>query len=97
MPKFIDQPADLGALPKLNDEKTARLKIKVGANKWIGEIRDRIAHVRIGGRRFFTDQALADFLRKNTHKPLEADQPRPPRKRMPPAKRARKPERRPSA
>ena len=101
MPKFVDQPADLGALPTLNNEKTARLKLKIGANKWINEIRDQIEHVRVGGRRYFSDQALLSYLSRNTHKPVAADptpRKRVPPKPLPPAKclSARKAERRPA-
>lgn len=95
MPKFVAQPADLGALPTLLDEKSVAKRIRVGINKWM-IVRDDIEHVLIGTRRFYTEQAILDFLRRNTRKPAAAEPP--PRKRVPPKRlSARKAERRPSA
>ena len=68
MPANIEQPADLGDVPRLNDEKTARQKLKMAHNKW-GQERQHIEHVKIGSRRFYTDDALRRYLRQRTVKP----------------------------
>jgi hypothetical protein len=89
MPRHVDQPVDLGALPKLFDGKTTARLIKVGHNKWIDECRDQIEHVMIGHRRFYTEQAILDYLKRNTRKPAAADprsRGRVPAKPVPPPK-----------
>jgi hypothetical protein len=68
MPANIEQPADLGDVPRLNDEKTARRKLKMSHNKW-GEERQFIDHVKIRHRRYYTDAALVAYLRRHTYKP----------------------------
>ena len=68
MPPNIEQPADLGPLPRLHDEKAARLRLRLGHNKWQRE-RAKIEHIRIGGRRFYTDAALLAYFKQVTVKP----------------------------
>jgi hypothetical protein len=75
MPANIEQPADLGDVPRLNDEKTARRKLKMAHNKW-GQERLYIEHVKIGSRRFYTDDALLRYLRQRTVKPRREDEER---------------------
>ena len=67
MPNIIKQPKHKGQVPDLNDATTARKKLRVGTNKW-NELQHEIDHVLIGRRKFWTDQALADFVRRQTRK-----------------------------
>lgn len=68
MPVQIDQPTELGDVPRLLDEKTARTKLMCGVNKWMLE-RQKIEHIQIGHRRFYTDDALNRYLRQQKVKP----------------------------
>jgi hypothetical protein len=70
MPNIIRQFKDRGLVPVLNDGDTARQKIRAGKNKW-NEVQHEIPHVRIGRRKFWTDEALAAYVRRNTHQPPE--------------------------
>jgi hypothetical protein len=70
MPKFVEQPENLGDLPRLHTEEQARTLLKAGRNKWwTGGLRNQIEFVRIGRSRFYTDAALLAFLQRQTHKP----------------------------
>ena len=55
-------------VPTLNDGQTARKKLRIGHNTW-NHIQYEIAHVRIGQRRYFTDEALAAYVARCTHEP----------------------------
>jgi hypothetical protein len=61
----VTQPDDLGEMPRLNDVLTSRRKLRMGHNKWDRE-QHKIAHVRIGRRKFYTDQALVDYVEEHT-------------------------------
>jgi hypothetical protein len=68
MPKVVEQPVDIGPLPRLNTEKQARVKLGLGQTQWVRE-REKIATIRIGASRRYTDRALAAYLKANTHRP----------------------------
>ena len=91
MPRIVPQADDVGALPRLHPERKAAAMLSLGTHKWL-EVRHLIECVQIGSRRFYSEPALAAFLRRHTVKPVEGDQPRP-RKRVPPRRPGRKPER----
>jgi hypothetical protein len=67
MPRIVEQPDELGDFPRMNCEDLSRRKVKVGVNKWY-QIRDEIDHVKIGARRFYTDDALRAYLRRKTQR-----------------------------
>ena len=70
MPRIIEQPPDLGDLPRLHTEEEARTLLRVGRNKWwAGGLRDQIEFVKNGRSRFYTDAALLAYLQQQTHKP----------------------------
>jgi hypothetical protein len=82
MPRIVPQPDDIGVLPRMVPERKAAAMLSLGRHKWL-QVRDQIECVQIGHRKFFSERALADFLRRHTLKPIDGDQPRP-RKRVPP-------------
>ena len=93
MPKIIEQPENLGGLPRLNDEKQAPTILRAGRHKW-QKLRDKIPYIKIGRSRFWTDEALLDFLRQSTVQPATQDNSKPrraaPRKVVPPPSKGRR-------
>jgi hypothetical protein len=68
MPKHVQQPDDLGDFLRLNDNAQSAAKLRMGTNKWYRK-RDEIEHIEIDARRYWTDEALLKFAKKNTVKP----------------------------
>jgi hypothetical protein len=76
MPHIIKQPDDTGLVPRLNDGEASRKMVRAGRNKW-DVIQQEIEHVLIGRRKFWTDEALADYVRRQTRKPPTAQATKP--------------------
>ena len=91
MSKYVEQPADIGALPRLHDAATARAILRVGHNKW-DRLQHELEYVLIGRRRFFTDAALLDYVKRQTKPAAQAPTPRraPARKAVPVPPKARR-------
>jgi hypothetical protein len=68
LPHIIKQPIDTGLVPNLNCSAEARTKLRCGHNKW-ERIKHEIEHVRIGPKDFWTDEALAAYVRRQTRRP----------------------------
>ena len=51
-----------------DDAKAAAAKLRMSHNKWT-RIQHQIEHVKIGGRRFWTDRALVQFINRQTRRP----------------------------
>jgi hypothetical protein len=69
MPQNLPQPVDdLGPLPRLHSERETRTRLRLGVNKWMRE-RAKLSHIQIGNRRYYTDAAIAAYLKRATVKP----------------------------
>jgi hypothetical protein len=76
MPHIIAQSTDdTGLVPKLNSSAEARKKLRCGHNKW-ERIKLEIERVRIGPKDFWTDEALADYVRRQTVRAADPEAPR---------------------
>jgi hypothetical protein len=61
----------LGGFPKLNDNARRRQGLRVGTSKWYA-LRGQIERIEIGGRDYWTDEALLKSRAANTVKPGES-------------------------
>src|SRR5262245_3519263 len=67
MPRIVEQPRAGSGVMAMNSEKEACRAVRVGQNCWV-EIRDQIDVTWIGKKRFYSDAAINEFLRKQTRK-----------------------------
>jgi hypothetical protein len=67
MPTIVKQPRDGSGVMGLNSEQEARRAVRVGQNRWM-QIRGQIDVTWIGRKRFFSDDAINRYLRRQTRK-----------------------------